>query len=80
MISGKAKIAGVIGWPIAHSLSPVLHGYWLKDLGIDGALVPLAVAREDFSKAIDGMRRAGFRGGQRHRAAQGSRFFTVQSQ
>ncbi len=62
MITGKARIAGVIGWPIAHSLSPVLQGYWLDELGIDGALVPLAAAREDFARVIDGARRAGFRG------------------
>ena len=40
-LTGKGKVAGVIGWPIAHSLSPVLHGYWLDTLKIDGALVPL---------------------------------------
>ncbi len=28
------KRAGVIGWPVAHSLSPVLHGYWLKQYGL----------------------------------------------
>ena len=30
------KIAGVLGWPVSHSLSPKLHNYWLKQLGIDG--------------------------------------------
>ena len=62
MISGKAKIAGVVGWPIGHSLSPVLQGYWLDELALDGALVPLAARVEDFSRVIDGARRAGFRG------------------
>ena len=62
MITGKAKIAGVVGWPIGHSLSPVLQGYWLDELGLDGALVPLAARVEDFSRVIDGARRAGFRG------------------
>jgi len=62
MITGKAKLAGIIGWPVTHSLSPVLHGYWLAEYGIDGAMVPLAAAREDFSAAIDGARRAGFTG------------------
>ena len=28
-LTGAGKIAGVIGWPITHSLSPLLHGYWL---------------------------------------------------
>ncbi len=62
MITGKAKIAGVIGWPITHSLSPVLQGYWLNEYGIDGAMVPLATAREDFTPVIEALRRAGFRG------------------
>jgi len=62
MITGKAKLAGIIGWPVTHSLSPVLHGHWLAEYGIDGAMVPLAAAREDFSAVIDGARRAGFTG------------------
>jgi shikimate dehydrogenase len=62
MLTGAGKIAGVMGWPIAHSLSPLLHGYWLNELKIDGALVPLAVPREDFAKVIGSLQRAGFRG------------------
>ncbi|HET7084094.1 MAG TPA: shikimate dehydrogenase [Rhizomicrobium sp.] len=61
-LTGKAKLAGVIGWPVTHSLSPVLHGYWLKEYGIDGAMVPLAARQEDFAFVIDGVRRAGFKG------------------
>ena len=61
-LSGKAKLAGIIGWPVTHSLSPVLHGHWLAEYGIDGAMVPLAVRVEDFSLVIDGIRRAGFKG------------------
>ena len=61
-LTGKAKLAGVIGWPVTHSLSPLLHGHWLKEYGIDGAMVPLAAGREDFAAVIEGVRRAGFRG------------------
>jgi shikimate dehydrogenase len=61
-LSGKAKLAGIIGWPVTHSLSPVLHGHWLAEYGIDGAMVPLAARVEDFSEVIDGIRRAGFAG------------------
>ena len=61
-LSGKAKLAGIIGWPVTHSLSPVLHGHWLAEYGIDGAMVPLAARVEDFSVVIDGIRRAGFAG------------------
>lgn len=61
-ISGKAKLAGVIGWPIAHSLSPRLHNYWLEKYGIDGAYVPLAVKPEDFESAVRALPKLGFRG------------------
>jgi shikimate dehydrogenase len=61
-LTGKAKLAGIIGWPVAHSLSPVLHGHWLAEYDIDGAVVPLAAGREDFAAVIDGVRRAGFKG------------------
>lgn len=37
------RLAGVCGWPIHHSLSPVLHEYWLKKAGIRGAYVPFMV-------------------------------------
>ena len=61
-LTGAGRIAGVIGWPIAHSVSPTLHGYWLAEEKVDGALVPLAVAREDFARVIRGLQMAGFRG------------------
>src|SRR6478735_3302684 len=61
-LTGKAKLAGIIGWPVTHSLSPVLHGHWLAQYGIDGAMVPLAARVEDFAAVIDGVRRAGFKG------------------
>ncbi|HUB84990.1 MAG TPA: shikimate dehydrogenase, partial [Rhizomicrobium sp.] len=61
-ISGKAKLAGVIGWPVTHSLSPRLHSYWLAAHGIDGAYVPLSVAKEDFARVIGALRLAGFAG------------------
>jgi shikimate dehydrogenase len=61
-ISGKAKLAGVVGWPVAHSLSPRLHGYWLNAHGVDGAYVPLAVPREQFARAIESLRMMGFAG------------------
>lgn len=37
MSEAPLKKAGVIGWPVAHSLSPALHGYWLKHYGISGS-------------------------------------------
>ena len=61
-ISGAAKLAGVVGNPIAHSLSPLLHAHWLEAYGIDGAYVPLKVARESFAFALKGLRLSGFAG------------------
>ncbi len=61
-LSGKTKLAGVMGWPIGHSLSPRLHGYWLRQYAVDGDYVPLAVRREDFAEAVRMLPRRGFAG------------------
>jgi shikimate dehydrogenase len=61
-LSGKAKIAGIFGWPIAHSRSPRLHGFWLDRYGVDGAYIPLAVKPEDFEAAFRALPALGFRG------------------
>jgi shikimate dehydrogenase len=61
-ISGNATLAGVMGWPIAHSLSPRIHNYWLREMGIDGAYVPLAVAPENLAGALHAMPKLGFAG------------------
>jgi len=62
VITGAAKLAGVLGWPVRHSRSPVLHNFWLRRHGIDGAYVPLPVAPEHFAEAVRGLHAAGFRG------------------
>ena len=56
------KRAGVIGWPVAHSLSPVLHGYWLKQYGIDGSYEKIPAAPEEFAATIARLQREGFSG------------------
>jgi shikimate dehydrogenase len=61
-ITGKARVAAVIGWPIAHSRSPKLHGHWLQRYGIDGAYVPLAVRPEVFPRALRALADLGFAG------------------
>ncbi len=62
LITGAAKLAGVIGWPVAHSRSPRLHGAWLARHGIDGAYVPLAVHPADLAAAVRGLATCGFAG------------------
>ena len=39
LLSGKARLAGVMGWPVGHSLSPRLHGHWIERHGLDAAYV-----------------------------------------
>ena len=61
-LTGKAKLAGVIGWPVSHSRSPALHGFWLREHKIDGAYVPFAVRPENLAAALRGLAALGFRG------------------
>lgn len=62
MLTGKALLAGVAGWPVSHSRSPLLHGTWIARHGLDAAYVPLAIAPADFAVAARGLAAAGFRG------------------
>jgi len=61
-LTGKAKVAGLIGSPVSHSRSPRLHGYWLAEHGIDGAYVPLPVAPDKLAVALRGLVAAGLSG------------------
>lgn len=61
-LTGKAKLAGVAGWPIGHSLSPRLHGYWIAEHKLDAAYVPLAIKPDDFSEALRVLPKLGFSG------------------
>lgn len=54
--------AGIVGWPVAHSLSPVLHGYWLEKYGIDGAFERVPAEPGQFDAAIADLRDKGFTG------------------
>src|SRR6185312_11173555 len=56
------KRAGVIGWPVAHSLSPVLNGYWLKQYGIEGSYEKIPATPEEFSGVIARLRAEGYAG------------------
>jgi shikimate dehydrogenase len=62
LLSGKARLAGVLGWPVGHSRSPRLHGHWIARHGLDAAYVPLPAAPEHFATAVRGLAAAGFRG------------------
>ncbi len=60
--SGKARLAGVLGWPVSHSLSPRLHGYWLQRYGIDGAYLPLGAPPASLEGVVRALVELGFRG------------------
>ena len=61
-LTGKTRVAGVMGWPIAHSRSPRLHGFWLGQYGIDGAYIPLPVRPERVVEAVRALPLLGFAG------------------
>ena len=48
MTGTSAPRAGVVGWPIEHSRSPMIHRYWLKELGLSGSYEKFAVRPEEF--------------------------------
>ena len=55
-LTGVTRLAGVVGQPIAHSLSPLLHNAWLRALGLDGVYVAFAVEEARFASFINGLR------------------------
>jgi shikimate dehydrogenase len=61
-MTAKGRVAGVMGWPVGHSRSPRLHGYWLAQYGVDGAYVPMAVSPERIGEALRGLSALGFAG------------------
>lgn len=58
----RIPLAGVIGSPIAHSRSPILHGYWLRRYGLKGHYIPLDIAQADLPEALKLLPRMGFVG------------------
>ncbi|WP_114944162.1 shikimate dehydrogenase [Microvirga calopogonii] len=55
--------AFVVGHPIKHSRSPLIHGYWLKQYGIDGSYERIDVAPVKFGDFLKDFRSQGFAGG-----------------
>lgn len=62
MITGKTKLLGVIGHPIEHSLSPVMHNAAIAHLGVDYAYLPFPIKPEDLPQAIAGFAAIGVHG------------------
>jgi shikimate dehydrogenase len=55
-------LAGVMGWPVAHSRSPKIHNHWLQQHGLNGSYVLLPVAPGNLKVALPGLAALGFRG------------------
>lgn len=55
-------IAGLLGWPVAHSRSPVIHNHWLERYKIPGRYVLFAVPPENLGAALHGMSALSLRG------------------
>ena len=65
MSGGNTKTiikAGVIGWPVDHSLSPLVHGFWLKQLGISGTYERTAVEPQNLERELKSLSENGFVG------------------
>lgn len=60
--TGKARLVGLIGQPITHSLSPVIHEYWMAGQGIDGCYIPFRHAPGDFPDLLKALRTLDIRG------------------
>jgi shikimate dehydrogenase len=58
----QGKLAAVIGWPVAQSISPALHSYWLKEHHVSGAYVALPVVPANFEQCVAALPRMGFVG------------------
>ncbi|MES2283264.1 MAG: shikimate dehydrogenase [Pseudomonadota bacterium] len=62
MSSKPFGLAGIMGWPVAHSRSPIIHNHWIKKYGLNGAYVQLPVAPGKLAQAVPGLAALGFKG------------------
>jgi shikimate dehydrogenase len=60
--SDRFLLAGVMGWPVSHSRSPMIHNHLLATYGLAGAYVPLAIRPEQLNGALRGLAPLGFSG------------------
>jgi len=61
-VSGETRTVGIIGWPVAHSLSPAIHNAAFEALGLDWVYLPLPVPPGELADALAGLRALGFSG------------------
>jgi shikimate dehydrogenase len=58
----KFALAGVMGWPVMHSRSPLMHNYWMEQQGLAGTYVPLTIRPGELAEALRAMHPLGFAG------------------
>ncbi len=61
-ITGKTSVYGIFGYPVKHSLSPLMQNTAFKELGIDAVYVPFEVRPENLKEAVDGVRALDIKG------------------
>ena len=57
-----APVVAVLGYPIHHSKSPKMHGFWLEQVAVPGHYIPLEIHPDNFESALKNMPKLGFRG------------------
>jgi shikimate dehydrogenase len=61
-VSGKTKICGLIGDPVEHTMSPVMHNTVFREMGLDYIYVPFRVSAVDLPRAVKGLKALNVRG------------------
>ncbi|NLT94481.1 MAG: shikimate dehydrogenase [Clostridia bacterium] len=61
-IDGKTKPIAIVGNPLGHTLSPLMHNYFFRSLGLNNIYIPLTVEEKELSGAIKGLWSLGFKG------------------
>jgi shikimate dehydrogenase len=61
-ISGKTRVCGIIGDPIEHTMSPVIHNAAFAEMGLDYVYIAFRVKAEELDKAIESVRALNMRG------------------
>lgn len=58
----RFHLAGVMGFPVLHSRSPMIHKHWLREHGLTGEYMPIAVQPANLEKALRALPALGFAG------------------
>ena len=60
--TNRFLLAGVMGWPVMHSRSPLMHNYWFEQHNLPGTYVPLAIEPEGLAAALLALAPLGYAG------------------